>query len=161
MSGDEQAERPAGPTYDCEIHGTRPWDGEVQCEDCGAAYTTKDPLSSMHAPPRCRKCGARLMPILDRSGRHVAKKAAGKYFSMRPCCSVCFAEAPGMAFQEEHRSGDQYCMGEECKYHGPQLRKLRRRAQRASSQTKVVEPAAPETFEMTVPGEGVRTFREV
>ena len=123
-----------GPTFDCEIHGVQPWNGEIICGNCDAAYTTKDPKSSMHAPPRCTNCGVRLMPV-DK-GKLSLKR--GRYYSMEACCSVCFAEAPGgQPLQAKHDADSEYCLGEACKHHGPMIRKLRKRSQRASSQNVV------------------------
>jgi len=106
----------------CKTHGDLPWRGHVQCSSCGAAYTTKETSRirlPTHAPARCRKCRARLMPVAGR--RHVEYTAV-------ECCAACFAEAKGYTFDDGHDRDDPACKGLECPFHGPMLRKLARRA---------------------------------
>jgi len=109
----------------CDEHGVVKWNGEVICEKCGACFTTHDDTLRTHAPPRCI-CRERLMPL---PGRNL--KSRGYYFSARALCSTCFSNAPGGFDASHHDAGSPQCAGEACKFHGPQLRKLARRAARA------------------------------
>jgi hypothetical protein len=120
------------PKVHCKIHGVNPWNGEIKCDKCGATYTTKDPDSPMNAPPRCTLCARRLLPVMFADGRPVAKPGAHKYFTMIPCCSLCFAAQPGGALAVRHARDSKFCLGEACPSHGPQIRKLQRRAERAA-----------------------------
>lgn len=114
----------ANPKLVCLAHGEQPWGGHLACSRCGVSYSTADPASPMHAPPRCRNCGERFLPIKG-------AKPRTHFYSATPCCSVCFEEAPGGAFQDAHDKDSPYCLGEDCPFHGPMLRKLARRAERA------------------------------
>jgi hypothetical protein len=130
---------PPVPLYACVKHGLNAWNGEVVCSNCDRAYTTKDEKSSTHAPPRC-VCGARLMPV-DRHGRIDVRP--GQYYSAARCCSLCFAE--------KHDRGSAYCLGVECPIHGPMIRKLARRAERAAWAARK-SVAAEHVIEIRVPG---------
>jgi DNA-directed RNA polymerase subunit RPC12/RpoP len=121
------------PTFDCKTHGRQAWRGHLQCKKCGAAFSTKDPDASTHAAVRCRACGVRFLPAESIKDRALAPK-----FSAIPCCSMCFDEAPGGTIQKEHESGSPFCLGEQCKFHGPMIRKLKKRAE-ASLHKKIVE----------------------
>ena len=134
----------AEPKLVCKIHGEQPWGGHLACSKCGASYSTADPASPMHAPPRCRKCGERFLPIKG-------AKPRTHFYSATPCCSVCFEEAPGGAFQDLHDRGSPYCLGEDCPFHGPMIRKLARRAEAAAWAARK-RVAVEQVVDVQVPG---------
>jgi NAD-dependent SIR2 family protein deacetylase len=111
------------PKVVCEVHGQTAWEGHLECTDCGATYTTKDESAPTHAPPRCRNCGKRLMPI-------PGAKAGSHYYSAQPFCAICYEKEPGGAFQDAHDRDSPFCLGENCRFHGPFIRKLKRRVER-------------------------------
>jgi hypothetical protein len=147
----------AHPTIRCKTHGDLRWEGHIVCttilEDgrlCGAAYTTRDESLSTHAPPRCRSCGERLLPV---PGSAVKERST---YTARAYCPLCFTNTP-RAKRGAHDMGDPKCEGETCPFHGPQIKKLQRRVQRAGSQSK--SPEEPKSVEIQVPGVlGTQTF---
>jgi len=150
----------AHPTVRCKRHGDLQWEGHIVCttvlEDgrlCGAAYSTRDESLSTHAPPRCRSCRERLLPV---PGSAVKDRLT---YTARQFCPVCFRETP-RAKRGAHDMGDAKCEGEACPFHGPQIKKLQRRVQRSGSQKN--EPESPSSIEVQVPGMlGVQTLTEV
>ena len=114
-------------TVRCEKHGEVRWQGHLICEKCGAAYTTHDETLWSHAPGRCANCHARLLPVKIED---VFTKRV--YFSARTCCPTCYDQANvGGCAVPPHDADNKRCTGETCPFHGPQLRKLARRAKRA------------------------------
>lgn len=119
------------PTTICSKHGELAWEGHIVCTGCGALYSTKDASLSTHASYRCAnpECRKRMlphpsMPLTKRVELHA-----------KPFCVVCFDEAHfGESSRDQHGRGDASCKGLECPYHGPQLRKLARRAVKAQQQ---------------------------
>lgn len=103
----------------CEKHGDVVWDGHIACSKCGAAYMRT------HAPQRCANCGTRLK-------KHPTRRDVP--FSGIPCCPACFAAGQDVKpNRDDHGRDDPSCKGEACPFHGPQLRKLARRAARLAS----------------------------
>jgi hypothetical protein len=116
----------------CEKHGELPWDGHIMCTGCGASYTTKDVTLSTHAPYRCANtaCKKRLLP-------HPTMKLSEKIKVYAiPCCSKCF-ELANFGTHDDHGRDDASCTGLECPFHGPQLRKLARRAAKVNHDSDV------------------------
>jgi len=144
------------PIFSCPKHGQNAWNGEIACSKCSRTYSTKEPGAPMHAPPRCG-CGCRLLPITDGRGIHVARPRAGKYYSMIPACSLCFAEMPGgLRMATQHDRGSPFCTGEQCTLHGAMIRKLARRAEAVAwaarkkvTGERVIEVQVPGTLGMT------------
>jgi hypothetical protein len=124
----------ANPKFVCKVHGENDWKGHLVCSKCGAAYTTMDKAASTHAPPRCKMCRERFMPI-------PGAKPRSHYYTAQPCCSLCFEDAPGGSFQDRHERESPYCLGEDCPFHGPHVRKLKRRAERNKGQRDASENA--------------------
>jgi len=135
----------ARATVRCETHGDTPYEGHVICRQCKTSYTTHDESLMTHAPPRCRGCGSRLMPVPG------ADRTKHK-FTFMPSCAECYRGAP-MSMKGKHESGDARCPGEACPFHGQQLRKMKKRALQASRQRSTLPaPSEEPAIEIQVPG---------
>lgn len=151
----------------CKKHGDLPNEGHIVCRECGTSYTTHDKSLMTDAPPRCRGCGCRLLPVPG--GDRTQQK-----FSFMPSCPECYREAPA-SMRGKHDPGDKRCPGEECPFHGAQIRKLKKRAEQAARQKPLPPPVSDKgvsprpqigtpggKITIQIPGVlGTHTFREI
>jgi len=121
----------------CAKHGKNEWKGHVVCSKCGAGYTTHDDKLPTHAPYRCGDCNARLVPPSEQ----LARSRRGDY-SWRPLCAQCFEESAEGTNVSRHDRDSEACPGIECPFHGAQLRKLAKRAERAAKAAGKAPPAS-------------------